>query len=57
MVILFFFELENMSVVRMMNYDLTYVLEHYKSIAEFFIISVTNTQMIIVNLANSTHNI
>jgi hypothetical protein len=46
-----------MSVVRMMNYDLTYVLEHYKSIAEFFIISVTNTQMIIVNLANSTHNI
>jgi hypothetical protein len=46
-----------MSVVRMMNYDLTYVLEHYKSIAEFFIIWVLVTQIIIVNPANSTHNI
>jgi hypothetical protein len=46
-----------MSVVRMMNYDLTYVLEHYKRIAEFFIIWVTSTQIIIVNPANSTHNI
>jgi hypothetical protein len=42
MVNLIFFELENMSVVRMMNYDLTYVLEHYKRIAEFFIIWVTS---------------